>query len=42
MTARRGLRLESFSEHPSPGMYEGLGAAAEWLPATYLIRATRP
>jgi len=40
--ARSGLRLGSFSEHPSPDMYEGLGAAARWLPATYLIRATRP
>lgn len=38
---RAGLRLEEFSEQSIPGLYEGLGPAAAWLPATYLIRASR-
>ncbi|MBA2716543.1 MAG: class I SAM-dependent methyltransferase [Propionibacteriales bacterium] len=36
-----GLRLEQFSEFPLPRMYDGLGSAASWLPATYLIKATK-
>ncbi|WP_405063116.1 methyltransferase domain-containing protein [Kribbella sp. NBC_01505] len=36
-----GLRLTHFSEAPITDMYDGLGAAADRLPAIYLVRATR-
>lgn len=38
---RAGLRLQQFSELPLPRLYEGLGEAAAWLPATYVIKATK-
>lgn len=36
-----GLRLDSFTESPSPDIYSGLGAAAAHLPAYYVIKATK-
>lgn len=36
-----GLRLQQFSEFPLPELYEGLGGAAGWMPATYMIKATK-
>jgi len=36
-----GLRLEQFTEQPVPQLYEGLGSAARWLPATYLLKARK-
>ncbi len=38
---RAGLRIDEFFEAPFPDMYDGLGDAANWLPATYVIKATR-
>jgi SAM-dependent methyltransferase len=38
---RAGLRIEEFFEAPYPDMYAGLGDTANWLPAVYLIKATR-
>jgi hypothetical protein len=39
---KAGLRLDAFFEIPEPGLYTGLGAAADTLPACYVIKATRP
>lgn len=36
-----GLTLTTFQESPAPELYTGLGPAADHLPATYLIAATR-
>jgi hypothetical protein len=36
-----GLHLTHFTESPIADMYDGLGPSATYLPATYLIRATR-
>jgi len=36
-----GLRIGLMEEHAVPEMFEGLGAEASYLPATYLIRATK-
>jgi SAM-dependent methyltransferase len=38
---RAGLRITEFSEASYPDMYAGLGDTANWLPATYAIKATR-
>jgi SAM-dependent methyltransferase len=38
---RAGLRIDEFFEAPFPEMYEGLGEAASWLPAIYVIKAGR-
>ncbi|NIK55473.1 class I SAM-dependent methyltransferase [Kribbella shirazensis] len=35
------LTLTTFQESPVPEMYDGLGPTATWVPATYLIGATR-
>ncbi|WP_328331478.1 class I SAM-dependent methyltransferase [Kribbella sp. NBC_00382] len=37
-----GLRLDAFTESPSPDIYSGLGPTAAQLPAYYVIKATRP
>ncbi|WP_127507106.1 class I SAM-dependent methyltransferase [Actinoplanes solisilvae] len=37
-----GLELEAFFEAPAPQLYAGLGAAADALPACYVIKATAP
>ncbi|HEY1487816.1 MAG TPA: hypothetical protein VGF84_17045, partial [Micromonosporaceae bacterium] len=37
-----GLRIDAFRELPEPAMYSRLGAAAAYLPAIYVIKATRP
>lgn len=37
-----GLHLAAFREFPVPDLYADLGPAASHLPATYLIKATRP
>lgn len=37
-----GLRLDMFAEHPLPRLYAGLDRGAAWLPATYVIKATKP
>jgi SAM-dependent methyltransferase len=36
-----GLKVEHFSEHPLPELYDGMGDAASRLPAVYLVRAVR-
>jgi hypothetical protein len=38
---RAGLRLDAFIESPEPGLYSGLGEAADALPAYYVIKATK-
>lgn len=37
-----GLRLDALTEHALPRLYAGLDRGAGWLPATYVIRATKP
>jgi 2-polyprenyl-3-methyl-5-hydroxy-6-metoxy-1,4-benzoquinol methylase len=37
-----GLQLDHFSESPDPDSYPTLGPTAVQLPATYIIKATRP
>lgn len=39
---KAGLRLDAFTESPSPDIYSGLGPTAAQLPAYYVIKATKP
>ncbi len=37
-----GLRIDALYELPEPELYRGLGAEAAYLPAIYVIKATKP
>jgi hypothetical protein len=37
-----GLQLDLLAEHPLPRLYAGLDRGAGWLPATYIVRVTKP